>query len=191
MEVEGCSCDRLLGFSSLPAWPLEPGLPVATAESLTGLWIPLPSGWLPLPSRRVDASGRDPIAPGPVERAVGCQYHYGVEAVMMQRSDSRVTARWVYEPGASGAENREWSSLDEVAEGNAGDAGIQLSGVRILRSGFVDAPEVQTRFEPMTYDLRVDEETGHLVGTRNGEPYRLAPLVLVQADASECSEPPP
>lgn len=185
------STARLLGLSGLPDWTLGPGLPLGTREDLTGLWTPLPSRWIPLPARRVDHSGVDPIAPGPVERRVGCQWHYGIEAVMLRQEGDRVLTRWIWEAGASGAESRESHSSFEIDEGDVAGGLVRLSGVGVSRTYYEDGERPEVLYRPVTYELRFEEATGHLVGTRNGEPFRLVPLSLIQASADECPEAPP
>ncbi len=130
----------------------------------------------------------DDKRPGPV-RILDCfpNYdHYTFTRGAAGRWD--VTVRQVYHGGPALISFRA-----ERLQGTFTGDRLRLAGeaFEVLAPGVTSAmplPEPQR----ITYDLRRDAVTGHLVGTRGGAPFRLARLVLVKpADGKDCGPAPP
>ncbi|MCC6336759.1 MAG: hypothetical protein IT380_22555 [Myxococcales bacterium] len=57
-----------------------------------------------------------------------------------------------------------------------------LDGSLLNQRGHVQSEKVERTCRPVVIDLVYDGASGHLVGTRDGFPLRLAPLVFRRAD---------
>jgi hypothetical protein len=100
------------------------------------------------------------------------------------------TARWIQAVGGVARPSR--SETEELKGTRTGNH-VVLTGEHMVVTGapIYAAMPGETPDPPravVRYDLRIDPKTGHLVGTRNGEPLWLARF---KTYAATCSAPPP
>lgn len=75
----------------------------------------------------------------------------------------------------------------ERGRGDWTDGVLRIDGEHVPRQSYLgSAPS-----SPVSYELRREEATGNLVGTRNGAPIRLAPARIEPAQQTPCGAPPP
>jgi hypothetical protein len=111
----------------------------------------------------------------------------------LKESGARLTgsARWIAPTQGvpPTVERDETESLSGQREGDH----VRLTGqhkVVLLRMAYPSVPgdAPSTTVTPIKYDLRIDRKTGHLVGTRDGQPLWLARF---KVRAEPCGSPPP
>ncbi|HTB57874.1 MAG TPA: hypothetical protein VLC06_08375 [Polyangia bacterium] len=99
-------------------------------------------------------------------------------------------ARWT-EPSGGVARNSSRDESETLAGTRDGDH-VVLTGRHVVVTtdfAFPSVPDSQQTGESIIkYDLRLNRKTGHLVGTRDGQPFWLARFRTHHAD---CGSPPP
>ena len=113
-----------------------------------------------------------------------------LEFLVIVQEDERLRALVAHKEAAMGMEPRSWMAWSEETVGTLDQGHVVLEGARVTRGGRVDSTESWRRFEPVTYELRFEPTTTQLVGTRNGNPLRLAPLFL-EPMPEDCGDGPP
>lgn len=166
--------------TDVPDWKIVPGAPVAEADSLTGLWVKV--------LEDVPGLKLPPAKSGPVEWVLGCARGY--EVMLLRVDGDRVVVKWAYKEPASGVMRPDWYEEAGRAEGSLHDGTVRLEGAHVRVHGWTDRPETKVKCLPVQYELELDPDSGHLIGTRNNQPLRLAPLV-VRARTASCGDPPP
>ncbi|MEW5741193.1 MAG: hypothetical protein AB1938_19880 [Myxococcota bacterium] len=162
-------------YPPAPAWALSPDAPKPSAVDLTGAWTP------------VDANA----ASGPVVRGPVC--YEGLRFVTLIQKDGVVEAVWVLREPARGARVERWARQAEAEVGRVTGASLHLEGALLNERGHVESEKTERTCRPVVIDLTYDGASGHLVGTRDGSPLRLAPLVFkpVESQTNPCGAPPP
>jgi hypothetical protein len=119
-------------------------------------------------------------------------WHGGVDFTLADDGKTVTgTVRWLRAVGGAvpSVEHQESERLTGAREGDR----LVLTGEhRVvdtpLRYGSMLGGASRTTTTPVRYELRLDRRTGHLVGTRNGEPLWLARFKMVPGN---CGPPPP
>ncbi len=101
------------------------------------------------------------------------------------------TARWI-EPSGGVARNFSRDESETLAGTREGDH-VVLTGQHVVMTTGYAFPSVPDGSQENSktvvhYDLRLNRKTGHLVGTRDGQPFWLARFRTHHAD---CGSPPP
>lgn len=148
----------------------------ATGGSVSGAW--LFGNYQPEPKQSV------------VSIAQRC-WNGGVDFTLTEKGTKLTgTARWIEATGGVPRPPRdETETLTGTRDGNH----VVLTGVHKVVTGASPYPAMpgETPDPPdakVRYDLRFDPKTGHLVGTRNGQPLWLARF---KTHAANCGSPPP
>ncbi len=174
--------DPLAPSSRLRAmYPEQEGKAVLpTAQDLSGVWHEVP----------------DSAAAGPLRRPPPC--YEGLGWVAIEQSGSRVHFLLHFAEPAQGI--RPEYDIDQYERGageRKGDA-IELTAelVRETRHHEQVGPARRQVLQRPRYRLAFDRTTGHLVGTRDAKPLRLAPLLLITPPGNptmrdRCGGPPP
>jgi hypothetical protein len=156
--------------------------PLPVASDLTGIWYEVP--------------GDTP--PGPFKRPTPCFEGLGWVS-LVQEGDAVMLRRTFPEP-ASGALRVETIDTTERASGRRDGDDLQLDGETevVTTSRSLPRPPRREVTGHARWHLVYDRASGHLVGTHDRAPMRLAPLILVpRVDPGgaprpdPCGSPPP
>lgn len=164
---------------SLEAWPMltsGAGEASQTASDWSGRWVVV----------RGDLN-----APMIYTRQAPCGYD-GIEFLALNQQGDRIYARLYSQNGSTGVKPTETHDDSEEAAGTRRDDHVTLRGKHVVETVYEDyerAPERETM--RVVYDLDLDPDRLHLVGTRNNEPVRLVPLTLEPISDDDCNSPPP
>jgi hypothetical protein len=104
-----------------------------------------------------------------------------------------VEAVWFIREPARGAMMETWSRQAEAEVGRVTGASLHLEGALLNERGNIHSEKTQRDCRPVVLELTFDGASGHLVGTRDRAPIRLAPLVFQRAESqvNPCGSPPP
>lgn len=119
-------------------------------------------------------------APGAAD---GCSTHYAY-AKVIEQTPRGIVIREAYNGDFHAADA--YNGAERLA-GTYVEGRLRLSG-EVSQDGTFKSPE------PVTYDLRYEPATQHLVGTRNGAPMTWVPLYIANPCPTPlpyCSPPPP
>jgi hypothetical protein len=152
---------------------------VGPARSLTGSWM----------------FGADRPEPQEAVVVVAQRCWNADVAVRLVEKAGRVTGTITWIPAAQGVvPSHRRDESERLTGARVGDA-ITLTGEhRIVETGFTLAYRDMPAGGPTStvtrvrYELHVDRKSGHLVGTRDGRPFWLAPIKVRPA---HCGAPPP
>jgi hypothetical protein len=158
---------------------LAAGVLAAPARTLSGNWL-------------FGADGPEPKA-GVVVVPPRC-WNADV-AVRLVDSDGKLTGTITWIPAMQGVPPARGRNESERLTGTRVGDQVRMTGEhRVTETTFALAYHSMPAGPPTTtitrvrYELRVDGKTGHLVGTRDGRPFWLAP---VKVRPGHCGSPPP
>ena len=157
----------------------------------------LAAGALATPSRSLSGSwffGADRPEPKEAVLVVAARCWNADVAVRLTDTDGRLTGTITWIPAAQGVPPSHHRDERERLVGSRVGDRVRLTGEhRITETTYapvqaLPAGQPGTIVTRVRYDLRLDRKTGHLVGTREGQPFWLAPI---KVRPTPCGAPPP
>jgi hypothetical protein len=152
----------------------------------------LAAGTLAAPSRSLSGSwffGADRPEPQEAVLVVASRCWNADVAVRLTDTDGKLTGTITWLPAAQGVPPSHHRDEHERLVGTRVGDRVRLTGEhRITETTYAPAGQPSTIVTRVHDDLRLDRKTGHLVGTREGQPFWLAPI---KVRPTPCGAPPP
>lgn len=162
-----------------PAWAASLDSPIPSSANLSGTWQPVATA---------TAGSSQAVKPGPREWTGSC--YNGYQLLAIEQTGTRVRATLLYRRATSGMEMVEWMTISEISEGEMRSGAVELVGTRIEERNSLQVQRSHRACRSVRFSLRFDEQSGHLIGTRNGQSVRYVPLAI-KPRGRPCGPPPP
>lgn len=171
----GCAARALRADTPWPMLSGRAGEASQTASDWSGRWVVVP------PNQKQTAV---------YTRPAPCGYD-GIEFLVLLQDGDRVYAQLYSQEAATGVPPMKTRHDREEAAGTRRADHVTLRGKHVVETTYEEYQrEPERKTTRVIYDLDLDADRLHLVGTRNGEPVRLVPLTLEPISEDDCNEPP-